>query len=255
MSDPSDKYVIDKRFRTRIRKSPRVQEIAEAFGLGLDDREFVIFDNLELEVKRGDIVYITGESGSGKSLLLKDLERQMREREMNVVNLDDIRLTEDPLIDQIGKDTNDALRILSIAGINDAFLYLRAPSELSDGQRYRFRLAKAIESGATVWVVDEFMAILDRTAAKVIAFSIQKTARNMGATLMVATTHTDMAKDLHPDLYIEKRYREKLLVRTDMKTSTPACDPDEMDEIELMVHAGGTGMTREQVCEQLLKEI
>lgn len=29
---------------------------------------------------------------------------------------------------------------------------------------------------------------------------------------MVATTHTDMVADLHPDLVIEKRFREKLRV-------------------------------------------
>ena len=75
-------------------------------------------------------------------------------------------------------------------------------------------LAKAIESKAEVWVADEFMAVLDRTAAKVIAYSIQKTARRVGATLMVATTHTDMVPDLSPDLFIEKRYMEKIRVET-----------------------------------------
>jgi hypothetical protein len=39
-------YTIDKRFTTRVTRSARVLEIAEAFGLGLDDKEFVIFDNL-----------------------------------------------------------------------------------------------------------------------------------------------------------------------------------------------------------------
>ena len=256
MSEVNSKYIIDKRFKTRIRRSPRVLEIAEAFGLGLDDKEFVIFDNLELEVKQGDVVYITGESGSGKSLLLKELEIQMGTRGLKVVNLDKIELTDTPLIDQIGKDTGDALRILSIAGINDAFLYLRAPGELSDGQRYRFRLAKAIESGADVWVVDEFMAILDRTAAKVIAFSIQKTARKAGATVIVATTHTDMVRDLHPDLYIEKRYREKLLVRADMRTLKPSeIESDEVDEIEMAMHAAGSSACRDEICTNILGQL
>lgn len=205
-------YVIDKRFKTRVQRSERILEIAEAFGIGLDDKEFVIFDNLPLEVKQGDVVYITGQSGSGKSLLLKELEKQMSEEGKKVVNLDRVELEDKPLIDQIGKDTNDAIKILGTAGINDAYLYARRPSELSDGQRYRFRLAKAIETGADVWVADEFMAVLDRTAAKVIAYSVQKTARKVGATVIVATTHTDMVKDLGPDLYIEKRYREKLRV-------------------------------------------
>jgi uncharacterized protein len=190
-----------------------VVEVAEAFGLGLDDKEFVIFDNLDLEVRQGDVVYITGQSGSGKSLLLKELEKQMGESGLRTINLDRIEFDNSKtLIDQIGTSTNDALRLLSIAGLNDAYLFIRKPSELSDGQRYRFRLAKAIESNADVWVADEFMAVLDRTAAKVIAFSVQKTARKTGKTVIVATTHTDMVDDLSPDLFIEKRYMQKLRI-------------------------------------------
>jgi ABC-type glutathione transport system ATPase component len=60
-----------------LQEKQRVVEIAEAFGLGLDDKEFVIFDKLELQVKQGDVVYITGQSGSGKSLLLRELALQM----------------------------------------------------------------------------------------------------------------------------------------------------------------------------------
>lgn len=205
-------YTINKRFTTRAQRSDRILEVAESFGIGLEDKEFVVFDNLELEVNQGDVVYITGQSGSGKSLLLKDLERQMSEQGLRVANLDKIELKDAPLIDQIGKDTNDAIRLLGAAGINDAYLYVRRPHELSDGQRYRFRLAKAIETDADVWVADEFLAVLDRVAAKVIAFSLQKTARRNGKTVLVATTHTDMVPDLGPDLYIEKRYREKLRV-------------------------------------------
>ncbi len=197
----------------RATRTDRIMEIAEAFGIGLEDKEFIIFDKLELEVKTGDIVYITGQSGSGKSLLLRELQAQMTAEGKNVVNLDNIELPEIPLIDQIGKDTNDAIRILSTAGINDAYLLIRKPSELSDGQRYRFRLAKAIETNADVWVADEFLAVLDRTAAKVIAFSLQKTARRSGKTVIVATTHTDMVADLSPDLYINKRYRHEIAIQ------------------------------------------
>ena len=208
----SDLFKIDKRFLTKVKRSPRILEVAEAFGIGLDDKEFVVFDNLEIEVKQGDIVYITGQSGAGKSVLLRDLEAQMRERGKTVVNLDHVTLEEIPIIDQIGKNTNDAIRILSAAGINDAYLYLRKPSELSDGQRYRFRLAKAIETRAEDWIADEFLAVLDRISALVIAFSIQKTARAAKATLIVATTHTDMVSDLAPDVFVNKRFREKIVV-------------------------------------------
>lgn len=213
-------YLIDKRFTTRVSRSARVLEVAEAFGIGLEDKDFVVFDNLTLDVKEGDVVYITGQSGGGKSVLLRELASQMAARGMSVANLDQVPIDFDkPLIDQIGKDTNDAIFLMGTAGLSDAYLWVRKPGELSDGQRYRFRLAKTIESGAKVWVADEFMAVLDRTAAKVIAFSIQKAARKFGATVIVATTHTDLAEDLQPDIYIEKRFREKL--RIEHKDSQP----------------------------------
>ena len=204
-------YHLDKRFTATVDRTDRVLEIAEAFGLGLDDKEFVIFDNQTLEVEQGDVVYITGQSGSGKSLALRELKVQMATEGLAIADIDEVPLdTTKPLIDQIGANTAEALNLLSIAGLNDAYLFVRKPQELSDGQRYRFRLAKIIESGAKVWVADEFLAVLDRTTAKVIAYNLQKVARKMGATLMVATTHTDMVEDLAPNLYIEKRYREKI---------------------------------------------
>lgn len=204
-------YHLDKRFNSHVTRTDRVLEIAEAFGLGLDDKEFVIFDNQPLEVRQGDVVYITGQSGSGKSLALRELKAQMATEGLAIADIDEVPLDADkPLIDQIGASTAEALTYLSVAGLNDAYLFVRRPQELSDGQRYRFKLAKIIESGARVWVADEFLAVLDRTTAKVIAFNLQKVARKVGATLMVATTHTDMVDDLAPNLYVYKRYREKI---------------------------------------------
>lgn len=203
-------FIVDKRFHTEVERSSRVLEIAEAFGLGLDDKEFVIFDKQAIEVGQGDIVYITGQSGGGKSVLLRELGAMMAAEGKSVVNLDSIPFEDRPLIDQIGKDTNDAIRLMGMAGLNDAYLFIRKPAELSDGQRYRFRLAKCIESDAKVWVADEFLAVLDRDTAKVIAFNLQKVARSRKATLIVATTHTDMVADLAPTVYVDKRYREKI---------------------------------------------
>ena len=210
-------YTIDKRFTTKVERTDRVLEIAEAFGLGLDDKEFVVFDNLPLNIEQGDVVYITGQSGSGKSTVLRELSAQMND--LGVADIDKVFLNDEkPLIDQIGTTTAEGLNLLSIAGLNDAWLFIRKPKELSDGQRYRFRLAKIIESGAKVWVADEFLAVLDRTTAKVLAFNMQKIARRVGATLIVATTHTDMVDDLAPTLFIEKRYREKIKVETKKET-------------------------------------
>ncbi len=204
-------HTFDIRFKTRVDKTPRVLRVAEAFGIGLSESEFVIYDNFELKVEDTDIVYITGQSGSGKSLLLKALAEKLTATK-KVARLDDVELQDVPVIDQIGRDFSEGLNFLAKAGVSDAFLYVRKPSELSDGQRYRVKLAKLIESGAEVWVADEFGAVLDRKTAMGIAYNMARTARKAGAMLIVATTHTDLEKDLGPNVVVTKHYRERIKV-------------------------------------------
>ena len=64
--------------------------------------------------------------------------------------------------------------LLSGCGLSEARLLLRTPAELSEGQRYRFRLAFALASAAKWIAADEFTATLDRTLARVVAFNLRK---------------------------------------------------------------------------------
>ncbi len=176
-----------------------------------------MYDNFTVEINRGDFVYITGDSGSGKSLLLRELAASMLNngnsefgRIITDREVEKLIEPEKPIIEQIGKDTSGAIRTLSLAGLNEAFLMLRRYHELSDGQKYRFKLAKLIDSGADTWVMDEFLSLLDRTTAKVVAYTIQKAARKLGKTVVVATTHTDLDKDLNPDVRIFKHFGSKV---------------------------------------------
>lgn len=209
------KYTLNRQFDTNVKRTSRVVDVAEMFGLGLDDKTFTVLSNLDLEIKQGDIVYITGQSGSGKSTILHELKNEMTKAGLKVADFGDLKVTDEPIVDQVypkEKSLSKPLELFALVGLSDANLFLRSPKELSDGQRYRFMLAKLIETGAQVWMADEFLALLDRITAKVIAFNIQKIARKVGATLVVATTHRDMINDLHPDLFIEKRYQDKVKV-------------------------------------------
>jgi len=204
------KFIIDKRFDTKVERSDRVLEVAEAFGLGLTDKQFIIYDHLEIEVHQGDVIYISGQSGSGKSLLLRDLADLLSKAGKQIANIDEVEMQDIPLVDQIGESTENALKLMNMAGLNDAYLFMRKPSELSDGQRYRFRLAKLIESGAEVWVADEFAAVLDRETAKIVAHNVRNATQKCGATLICATTHTDLVNYLAPTLTVEKLYGERV---------------------------------------------
>src|SRR5207245_10203095 len=86
----------------------------------------------------------------------------------------------------------------------EARLLLRTPAELSDGQRYRFRLAFALDQlGERRFVqADEFCAVLDRTLAKVLAFNVRKLCSRTGVGFLLATTHDDLTGDLQPDLHV-----------------------------------------------------
>lgn len=204
------KFNIDVSYSTRTERDERVLKVAESFGIGLEDREWKVFDNFEIEINQGDIIYINGQSGSGKSTLLREVSRLLSEEGLKVASIDEVVFEDKPLISQIGETMEEATQLLALAGLSDAYLYVRKPSELSDGQKYRFRLAKLLESGADVWVADEFGAVLDRVTAKVVAFNIAKVARKAGKTVVVATTHTDLIDELAPTLLVQKRFGDRI---------------------------------------------
>ena len=72
------KYRLNKSFNSAVEPTERVTEVAVMFGLGLDQsRVITVLDDVELKIEPGNVVYITGQSGSGKSVLLGELKKQM----------------------------------------------------------------------------------------------------------------------------------------------------------------------------------
>jgi ABC-type lipoprotein export system ATPase subunit/predicted N-acetyltransferase YhbS len=207
----TDKFTFNITYETATQTTPRTKAVAEAFGLGIDEtQKFILYDNVELKISPKDIVYITGDSGSGKSVLLKALKHDLGEEAVDMASIQSD--LEKPIIDAVGKDFSEALELLSKAGLNDAFLFVRRFSELSDGQKYRFKIAKLMESGKQWWFADEFCSVLDRDVAKIVAFNLQKIARQLGKAVVVATTHGDLFGDLRPSVHVHKRFGKEISV-------------------------------------------
>ncbi|MEM9881707.1 MAG: ATP-binding cassette domain-containing protein [Planctomycetota bacterium] len=208
------------------RPSDRVVEVAAMFGLGADQAERrCIVPPTELTLVPGQLVLVTGASGGGKSTFLRLIRDAVRARpDGRVIDFDQIAASGGYAPDATVVDTvdrgrlplADALRVLSLAGLNDAFVMLRRPGELSDGQRYRFRLARAMaevelglaanNAGLTVVLADEFGATLDRTAAAAVARNVRRwVTADRPVAFVAATTHDDILEPLCPDVLIEKR--------------------------------------------------
>ena len=215
-------YVYDISFTTRAPLTDRTAEVARAFGLGVDGgREHVLYRDFELRLAEGDVAYVTGDSGSGKSALIRALREDLGDE---AADIDDLEVDEDKsIIDTVGGSFSEALSLLSRVGLNDAFLFLRRYTELSDGQRYRYRIARMIDEGKPFWLADEFCSTLDRTTARIVAFNIGKLARRSGATLVVATTHTDLEDDLVPTIYVRKGWGEEIEVEYRGDAEAPCC--------------------------------
>jgi len=235
-------YVLEKKFETQVEMSRNVGEVASMFGLGgRRDRMYRILDHCEIEIEAGQVVYITGGSGAGKSVVLRMLkeeiikqesgdrnqesgDRSQESKDRNQESGDRSQESEDkkknnilidlgewevasgkPIVDCFGEaELEEVLGWLSMAGLSDAFAMLRKPEELSDGQRYRFRLAQALAQRPKFIVIDEFCASLDRVTAAVVAANVRKFADRFGTTFVVATSHDDLLEDLGPDVVVVK---------------------------------------------------
>lgn len=157
----------------------------------------------KLHLRPGDICYITGASGCGKSLLLRRLYEQTPAHDRLWLN--DIALAANQsLIDCFDDDLFDTLELLNRAGLSDAPAMLQTLDRLSEGQQYRCRLAKALASSKSIVFADEFCSTLDRLTAAVISHNLRKISRQSERIFILAGAHDDLLIDLLPDIVIVK---------------------------------------------------
>jgi uncharacterized protein len=223
--------LLEHSFSTAVQASPRVLETAAMFGLGVDDsREIEVVPRCEIPLPhlRGGkgIVFITGPSGSGKSTILKLIAQQCGgARVIDFASLPP--LPDVPLVDALGYEgmtLAEVMAVLSIVGLSDAFVMLRRPRELSDGQQYRLRLAQVVMavidqrsavSEAAVVLADEFGSTLDRITAMTVARNIRRWMnRHAPAPLsfIAATAHDDLLEALEPEVLVWKGLGEEIEV-------------------------------------------
>ena len=199
-------YEISKSFARPGALTDKGVQLCLMFGLTTDrlaDR--MVTHRCRLEVDPGDIVYIMGPSGAGKSVLLRELEEAVPRGDR--INLAEIPLPQDrSVIDCFDGEIVAALRLLGAVGLSEVFCLLNRPCDLSDGQKYRFRLAQAMAAGKPFIFADEFSSDLDRVSAAAVAFNVHRFAKRTGTTCILASGHEDILIDLAPDVLVVKDF-------------------------------------------------
>jgi len=199
-------YEVKRQFPWRGPLSEKAGRVCRMFGLTLDRLTArAPVHACRVEIRPGDIVYVTGPSGAGKSVLLRELQRCVPRSE--AVHLARIDLPRDQMvIDCFDGDVLANLRTLGTVGLSDVFSILNRPGWLSEGQKYRFRLARALAAGKPFVFADEFGSALDRITAATVAYNVHRLVKRTGTTLILASSRDDILLDLAPDVIIVKDF-------------------------------------------------
>lgn len=182
------------------RPSPRTAAVGMQFGIPLFGSQVTIVEPTRIPIGPGRIVALIGPSGSGKSSALARIEEQFAGGCMVQ------RVSFPPeaaIVDRIAPwaKLHEALSILTSCGLAEAHLWVRPFAVLSDGEKFRARLARAValhdrSAGASPLLCDEFCSGLHRRTAKAISFNLHKLVARLRLSVVVASSNEDILADL-----------------------------------------------------------
>jgi ABC-type ATPase with predicted acetyltransferase domain len=178
------------------------------FGLGPDHRE-TLYDEFAFALEPGQILAVVGPSGSGKSVLLDAAAEQIG-RDGFRVGRPGRWLADRLPVDLLrGGSLRQRLESLAAAGLGEARTLLTPAGELSDGQRYRLALARAIHPvrctpRPAVLLADEFCSTLDTLTATVLARNLRRLVGRYPLAVLLATPRTELLDAIGPDRLIVK---------------------------------------------------
>lgn len=190
----------------------RVRGLSTRFG------EQVVHENLDLDVKRGEVLGVVGPSGSGKSVLLREIvgldkpatgeisfpasEAAERDPRLGVMFQDGALFSNLTVLENVEAPLREHTRIsptlrselaalkLSMAGLG-ADAHHKRPSQISGGMRKRAAVARALALDPELLFLDEPTAGLDPIAAERFDNLVRELADALGLTVFLVTHDLD----------------------------------------------------------------
>ena len=173
-------------------KTFRVASVMGAFDLQTNAVQEHFAGSIDLP-DQWSVGLIVGASGTGKTTIARELFPD--------AYIERFEYTHECLLDDMpqGVSVSDITRALTSVGFSSVPSWLKSYAMLSNGEKMRCDLARAILSDNKMFVFDEFTSVVDRNVARVGSYAMQRAVRKAGKQFVAVTCHYDVEDWLLPD--------------------------------------------------------
>jgi ABC-type dipeptide/oligopeptide/nickel transport system ATPase subunit len=174
-------------------QSFRAQSVIGSFTLSDVKMEKRFAGSMPIEGEKWQIGVIVGRSGTGKTSIAKQLFPNEYIRGFEYKG--------DTVLDDFPEkvSVNEITSALCNVGFASPPDWLKAYEHLSQGEKMRVDIARALCLNQQLIVFDEFTSVVDREIAKVSAYAIAKAVRRTDKQFIAVTCHYDVLDWLEPD--------------------------------------------------------
>jgi len=208
--------------KTTIKPTFRTESIKGKFDLHVEEIKEVFEGQIPVSFEDDwSIGVIVGASGTGKTTISKELIGD------NIINGYDYFSSS--ICDDMPKNktVDEIVKAFNAVGFSSPPSWLKPYSVLSNGQKMRVDLARAILSEKDFFAFDEYTSVVDRDVAKIGSLAIQKAIRKENKKFIAISCHYDIIEWLQPDWvfstddmtlsYPEKKNQKSSLIYTELK--------------------------------------
>ena len=156
--------------KSKPKKTFRVASVIGKFDLQSEQIQERFVGNIDID-SDWQIGLIVGNSGTGKTTIAKQLFPESY--------ITHFEYKEDCVIDDMptDKSVDEITKSFNAVGFSSPPSWLKSYSVLSNGEKMRCDLARAILSDSDLFVFDEFTSVVDRTVAQIGSSAMQKAIR------------------------------------------------------------------------------